>query len=91
MRTIYRFDIPIQERFSITMPLGATILCLSVQDRAPHFPSMWCFVDSTQPPVERHFVIMGTGKHAPDDVHPNEHVGTFQMHGFVWHVFEVAS
>lgn len=93
MRTIYRYSIPIRDRFTIELPFGARFLHAECQLRAPHEASMWFLVDTEQKPVKRTFAIVGTGNPAPDYINASEHLATFQMlvGAFVWHLFEVAS
>lgn len=93
MRTIYRFPIPITDRFELELPMGSAFLHVACQERAPHDPSAWFLVDTQLRPVTRHFAIIGTGNPVPADVSAAEHMGTFQMFqgGLVWHLFEVAS
>lgn len=97
-RTIWKFPINVYDDRGmvtalpvVTMPAGAEILCLQLQDGNP---MMWAVVDPDEPWVARHFAIVGTGTGVPDDV--VRYVGTWQTEfarspSLVFHVFEVAS
>ena len=85
MKTIWKFDVPIQDDFSILMPDGAKILKLDLQFGEP---KIWALVDPDNEKKERFFIGRGTG-------HPmNEtnicYVGTVVMTEgrFVFHLFE---
>ncbi|MBU0846654.1 hypothetical protein KKH23_05640 [Patescibacteria group bacterium] len=83
MKTIWKYTIPLEGRFSIGMPVDAEILCLQIQHGEPR---IWALVDPDAEIEEREFVLYGTG-------HPIErtgsYVGTYQTGSFVFHVFEV--
>jgi hypothetical protein len=93
MDTIWRFPIDMQEaavnsgRITIKAPLGAKILHVDLQQRAPHQPSMWVQLDEEREPVlEHHFEVVGTGHPVPKG---GIYVGTWQEDGYVWHLYEV--
>ena len=93
MRTVYRYDLDIFDTpdgyFVLEMPLGAVPLHVAEQQRAPHFPSLWALVDTERPVVKRRFMITGTGTTRPEPPgSKSEYVGTFQIHGYVWHIWE---
>lgn len=91
MKVIHRFEIPIEPHFSLELPIGARIVHLDLQERAPHAPCFWVLLDPepTRTIVRRTFALVGTGWPL-EEGRPLEHVGTFQQqNGFVWHVFEV--
>lgn len=92
MLRVYRYEIPIREieregPFAVELPLGATILHVAVQERAPHAPCLWCLVDPDRPLVTRHLALVGTGWDM-SSIAVSDHVGTFQQFGYVWHIFE---
>lgn len=93
MKTIHRFPIDMEEvvdnggKFEVEAPIGAKILHVDVQERAPFQPSMWVQLEDDRKPVLKHtFEIVGTGHQAPER---GEYVGSWQQHGFVWHLYEV--
>lgn len=109
MKTIHKY--PLQDfhalnirdsngRMAVSMPIGAVILALQIQDGTPTF---WALVDSNEPMEQREFRLVGTGHPLPDtaeaslspDVASLEpvkpsmwYIGTYQDPPFVWHVFE---
>lgn len=94
MRTVWKYPVPVQDDFALTMPQGATIL--SVQAQGSHAvpgqggqPVLWALVDPDAPITQRQFRLAGTGHPVPDD--PGTYVGTFQLYGggFIGHLWEV--
>ncbi len=87
-RTIWKYELPVDDRADITMPSGASVLCVQTQNPAPH---IWAIVSPANPPEVRRFRTFGTG-------HPIfgsedsklAYVGTYQLSGgqLVFHVFE---
>lgn len=86
MSTIWKYPIPITDKFTLDMPKGAKIISLQVQLGAP---CVWAIVDPDLMEKEREFVMLGTGMDLPD--YPVEFIGTFQVDNsrLVFHVFEV--
>lgn len=95
MNTIWKFGLePTEHGATISMPRGATVLCVQEQGNAPQ---LWALVDSDAPQEQRVFYTFGTGHPLPKDVrhrlvvaHTLRYVGTFQLHAgaLVFHVFE---
>jgi len=83
---IYKYPIPVQERFTLDLPDDSHILTVQVQDGRP---MAWAWVDPNAKVYPRHFAIIGTGQDIPEDVINASYVGTFQMPPYVWHLFEV--
>lgn len=85
MKTIWKFEIPAGDEFSLSMPVGAEILSVATQGR---MPCLWALVDPEGPKVPHHFKLRGTG-HPCDDVNPDEFVGTFMVQdgALVFHLF----
>ena len=83
METIYKYKLVPAETQAIIMPEGAKVLTVQVQRGCP---CLWALVESTNPPIARHFRIYGTGENF---VH-GEYIGSFQLAGgdLVFHVFE---
>ena len=89
MKTVYKYDLEVTDKQTISLPKWADILCVQVQDGKPR---IWAKVDTKETRFEdRTFYIHGTG-------HPiNEadnalmvHWATFQLlnGALVFHVFE---
>lgn len=87
MKSVWKFPIPVLDRFHLEMPVGAEPICVQVQhDR----PVLWALVnlDETVKAI-RTFRFAGTGHEITDQI--KAYVGTFQMADgrLVFHVFEV--
>ena len=87
--TIWKYRVPIQDRFLLMMPAGAVVLKVDIQRGEPY---LWALVNESMPAMDdRAFRLLGTGQPA-DDVNPRNYVGTFQMYaGLVFHLFEEGS
>jgi hypothetical protein len=85
MKTIWKFEIPVEDNFVLQMPQGAEVLSVDVQGTTP---CLWALVDPDAPKVDQHFQLRGTG-HSCEGVNAEEFVGTFMVHGgnLVFHVF----
>ena len=84
---IYKYPIPITDKFTIEMPLDAKILSLQLQH---DMPMIWAAVWENSSLEKRKFSICGTGHDIDmDDV--KSFIGTFQQYNgqFVWHLFEM--
>ncbi len=88
MLTVYKYEFPFEDEFTLDLPMGAQVLSFQEQYGVP---CVWALVDPTAMKLKRHFRLAGTG-------HPIEHapaalrfVGTAQFHGdaLVFHLFEV--
>lgn len=59
---IWKFQVPMTDVFGISMPTGAEILVVQMQQDEPQ---MWALVDPDASLTERHFRIVGTGHQYP--------------------------
>lgn len=87
--TIWKFPLRMAD-ITISMPRGAQILCCQLQGKVP---CLWAVVDPHTPPVERHFVMCGTGHnlgYALEDLRYQDTVQLFDG-SLVLHIFEVSS
>ena len=86
MKKIWKYDVPISERFEIEMPYGAKILSFQMQNGAPR---IWALVNPYIQITERQlFHVVGTGHEI--DVGGELFIGTVQLRdGTVWHLFSV--
>lgn len=99
MMTIHKYRIPIDDRpVSITMPWGARILHVAAQGDAVFSPFLWALVDTDEKPMQRLFMVVGTGNpcdgianepHEPTPPAPSNYLGSAHCGPYVWHVFEV--
>ncbi len=89
MKTIYKYSLPINGVQTILMPKGADILHVDHQDiDSSANACIWALVDTDATPVPRHFKVFGTG-HEFDLDTDWQYLNTYQIGGFVWHVFEI--
>ena len=86
MSTIWKYHIPVGDKFTLNMPKGAKIIALQVQLGTP---CMWAIVEPDACEKERTFVVIGTGHKVPAGT--LEFIDTFQVDNsrLVFHVFEV--
>lgn len=89
MMHVYKYEVPIEDHFTLMLPRTAQILDVQTQKGGPQ---LWALVDPAASLVRRQFILRGTG-HRIDflSAHLLCHCGTFQMHRgeLVFHVFEV--
>lgn len=83
MNVIYKY--PIQNSFSLQLPVGAKVLCVQMQYNVPY---MWVMQDTSNYLEPRHFRIVNTGDDT--DCKPENYIGTFQEDNgsYVGHLFE---
>lgn len=87
---IWKFQIQIKDTQKVTMPYGAKILCVQMENGVP---CLWALVNTNEAEVDqrwdRTIDIFGTG-HSIMDLFTRTYIGTVQMEGgaLVWHVFE---
>jgi hypothetical protein len=84
--TIWKFPVPIEDCFELSMPAGARLLSVQCQHGEPQ---LWALVEPDAPGECRRFYVAGTG-HLRGDLDGATYVGTFQSSdGFlVFHLFE---
>ena len=84
-RVVFKYPIPMKDRFDLALPTGAQVLTVQTQRGEPH---LWALVHPGLPPETRSFHLYGTGH--PVDHAPLRYVGTFQLEDgrLVFHVFE---
>ena len=91
-KVIWKYPIPLVERFNLEMPRDAQILTVQIQNDQP---TLWVMADldraedSKRVPEARDirmFGIAGTGRPFEDEGWA--YVATWQYGGYVWHLFE---
>lgn len=70
-RVIYKYEMPVLERFTMKLPSGAEIIRVTDQDGKFW---LWAVVRTDVPDEERYFLAFKTGAKMPDDV-PLRYVG----------------
>lgn len=88
MKTIYKYECTVDDRFELEMPFNAEIIKVAVQ--VPNVGQdrkfcIWAMVDSEEEKETRCFQIVGTGNPIDDDM---EFVESFIDGDFVWHLFQ---
>jgi hypothetical protein len=83
---IWKYVMGIASLSSFDIPEGARFLSLQVQGG---LPCLWFLVDSEGRKKHRTFTVRTTGERFPDDFVLGKYFGTFQIGGFVGHVFEI--
>ena len=90
MKTIYKYEIRIQDNYSydysLELPQNYRILDFQCQS-GRYFIWVLCFGDLTKT-IKVNFKIVGTGSEI--DFSTNNYVGTASDTIFVWHLFQVS-
>jgi hypothetical protein len=82
VNTIYKYEFEIKDRFSLLLPAASNFLKAEIQNGTP---CLWVMHQTDAPKRNYHFRIIGTGREVPSNF--VEHISTFQMEQFVWHLF----
>jgi len=85
MKTIWKYQLEIEDSQSINMPIGAKILDVQSQNGVI---CMWFLVETNNEIHTRNFAIVGTGN--PIWMKEYDYIGTTQTRQgvLVWHIFE---
>lgn len=84
MRTIFKYPLRIVDVQKVELPAGAKIL--TAQDQNGTL-TLWVEVETPRKTATRTIEVIGTGN--PISVMDNRlYIGTVQMDGLVWHVYE---
>lgn len=81
---IWKYFLPVEDKFTIEMPFGAKILHVDKQGIGGGH--IWVKVESRNSVEVREFRTIGTGH--PIKEKRLQYLGTYQMNQFVWHIFE---
>ena len=86
MKTIWKFQLPIEDETSVLMPNGARILSVQMQHG---IACIWVLVNPERSNVRRHFAWRGTG-HPATGLEEVAFVGTVQASSgsLVFHLFD---
>ncbi len=83
MKTIYKYTLRIDDRQQIPVPARRKPLCVQMQNGNP---CLWVEVDDEDGPELLTIVTRGTGHPLPDNLGP--YIGTYQIQGLVFHVYQ---
>lgn len=85
VRTFYKYPLQVADEQIISLPKGAQLLTVQVQNSWPY---LWALVDTSQSNEERKILICGTGHKMTNVI--TQYIATFQMENgsLVFHVFE---
>jgi len=83
---VWKYEIPIQDEFTIQIPRGSDILYVDVQRGKP---CLWALVDPNERLTSYQFILMGTGHLIKTDL-ALTHRGSFRLceGAVVFHLFE---
>ena len=83
MRTIWKYEIPVQGKAEIVMPVFSTVLTVEAKGDKIF---LWAVVNTTNEEVVEKFRVVGTGH--PIDLFQPYYLGTAHLeNGLVFHVF----
>ncbi len=82
---IYKYPLRITDFQSISVPEGAQILDVQVQNGQIQ---LWALVDDINLFRSRTIRIIGTGNTIYPQ--PGTYIATVQLNGFVWHIFDAS-
>lgn len=87
-KTIWKYEIPVREKFTIELPKSARVLAVQNQ---MDVPCMWILLNPAEEKKTCNFRLVGTGHDVPVNAE-DFYLGTFQVAGgeFVFHVFQEA-
>lgn len=81
---IYKYPLRWPSEQTVSMPVGAQILCAQMQMGVI---CLWAIVNPGTPTEDRNIRVYGTGIEV--DLEGHSYIGTVQSGPLVWHVFEV--
>lgn len=88
MKTIWKYQVTIDDEIVVKMPSGAKILHVALQYGQP---CIWALVDPDAPMADRKVIVRGTGHPITGEV---DHLGTIHLMAadgeLVFHFFEAA-
>jgi hypothetical protein len=83
MKSIWKYDIPLQDKFTLDIPENFTVLTVQVQHGVGR---LWAEVYPENPMKTATLYVFGTGHPLPYEF-TGWHIGTFVAGSFVWHVY----
>ncbi len=89
MNKVFKYEVPIEDHFTLSLPRHAKILAFQAQY---NIPMIWALVDPEEKvETDREFRLVGTGHPIEERDCDLEHIGTAQMHmgNLVLQLFEI--
>ena len=88
MNKVFKYPVPVQDRFSLNLPQGARILTVQEQHGEPQ---IWALVNPENVIETRNFCLAGTGHSIEENEENLNYIGTFQLYNgdFIEHLFEI--
>ena len=85
MKRIYKYPVPVDDKFVLELPLGSMVLTVQMQKSEPQ---IWVLCNPDAIKVKRYFYVYGTGMEVSEKA--LNYIGTFQMlaGGLIFHLFE---
>lgn len=86
MRTVWKYELAIDDYIDVEIPKGAEILTFQIQSDKP---CIWCLVDPNVEKETRRFRLAGTGHDIKED--NLKYIGSCQVHEgvLIFHLFEI--
>lgn len=89
-KAVYKFPLPVRDRFCIALPMDAQIVAVQAQN---DIPTIWAVVtiDADTQPYTFEIVATGQPLQRLATGEQRKHLGTVQLYGgsLVFHVFEI--
>lgn len=85
MRTVWKYQLPVDDTSVFTMPSGARVLPYIESYLGHAVLTIWVEVDTDQPPAHRMLAVHGTGHPIHED---EEYIGTVRDGQFMWHIYD---
>jgi hypothetical protein len=88
MRTIWKYILRVDDRFTLKLHHGDCLLTVQTQHNKPY---IWVETNPEAPEIEQEFLTFGTGYEIPKtDLQP-EYIGTYQLEQglLVYHVYAI--
>ena len=87
-QTIYKYPVPIENRFSLMLPKGAEIICVKGPSQRMG-TNIYAIIYTDRVETQRHFELFSTGEvMSTDTTVQRKYIGTFNDGNFVGHLFE---
>lgn len=88
MNKVFKYPVPVEDRFSLDLPQGARILTVQEQNSKPQ---IWAIVNPENPTEIRNFRLAGAGHPIEENEKNLSYIGTFQLYNgnFIGHLFEI--